>query len=125
MIGYIIIGLASGIISGMGIGGGTILIPALDIFFGVEQQIAQSINLIYFIPTAICAIIIHIKNKNVDKKIFWQIIFTAILGSIIGSLIAVKIKAEILKKIFGGFLFIIGIIELCGKKNKFTKKICV
>lgn len=118
MIGYFIIGLTAGIISGMGIGGGTILIPALDIFFNIEQQIAQSINLIYFIPTAICAVIIHIKNKNIEKKFFWKIIFTAIVGSFLGSLIAIKIKATVLKKIFGLFLLVIGIIELFSKDGK-------
>lgn len=118
MIGYFIIGLTAGIISGMGIGGGTILIPALDIFFNIEQQIAQSINLIYFIPTAICAVIIHIKNKNIEKKFFWKIIFTAIVGSFLGSLIAIKIKATVLKRIFGLFLLVIGIIELFSKDGK-------
>ena len=118
MIAYMLIGLTTGIISGMGIGGGTILIPALDIFFGIEQQIAQSINLIYFIPTAICAVIIHIKNKNIEKKIFFKIIFTAIMGSFLGSLISVKIKSVILKKIFGWFLLITGIIEVFDKKIK-------
>lgn len=118
MIGYFIIGLTAGIISGMGIGGGTILIPALDIFFNIEQQIAQSINLIYFIPTAICAVIIHIKNKNIEKKFFWKIIFTAIAGSFLGSLIAIKIKATVLKRIFGLFLLVIGIIELFSKDGK-------
>ena len=49
----ILIGLISGIISGMGIGGGTILIPALTIILSMEQNTAQAINLIYFIPTAV------------------------------------------------------------------------
>lgn len=121
MIGYFLIGLTAGIISGMGIGGGTILIPALDIFYDIEQQVAQSINLIYFIPTAICALIIHIKNKNVEKKFFWKTIFTAIVGSILGSLIAIKIKAAILRKIFGFFLLIIGISEFFSKAEENKK----
>ncbi len=92
MITFLIIGFISGIISGIGIGGGTILI--------------------YFIPTALCAIIIHIKNKNIDKEIFLRMIFTAILGSIFGSIIAIKIEADILKKIFGFFLLAISFYEL-------------
>ncbi len=112
MITFLIIGFISGIISGIGIGGGTILIPALNIFFGTSQQIAQTINLIYFIPTALCAIVIHIKNKNIDREIFLRMIFTAILGSILGSIIAIKIEADILKKIFGFFLLAISFYEL-------------
>ena len=62
---YTIIGFFAGIIGGMGMGGGTILIPALVMFVGVDPKIAQSINLLSSIPMAIFALIIHIKNKNV------------------------------------------------------------
>ena len=44
----VVIGFLSGIISGMGIGGGAILIPALTLFYGIEQKLAQGINLVYF-----------------------------------------------------------------------------
>ena len=49
----------------MGMGGGTILILLLSLFMGVDQHIAQATNLVFFIPTAIGAIVIGIKNKNV------------------------------------------------------------
>lgn len=51
----------------MGIGGGTILIPIMTIFLGFDQKTAQAVNLIYFIPTAITALTIHIKNKQIEK----------------------------------------------------------
>ena len=57
----------SGVLGGLGMGGGTILIPLLTIFFDVEQQQAQAINLVAFIPMAIVSLIIHIKNKRVRK----------------------------------------------------------
>ena len=57
MIWIIVIGIVSGMISGMGIGGGTILIPALLFLQDMNQQQAQGINLIYFIPTAVIALI--------------------------------------------------------------------
>ena len=65
----VVIGFLSGIISGMGIGGGAILIPALTLFYGIEQKLAQGINLVYFLPTAIIALVIHIKNKSADLKV--------------------------------------------------------
>ena len=55
-------GLASGIISGMGMGGGAVLIPVLVLVANPGQHIAQSVNLLYFIPTAVAALIIHFKN---------------------------------------------------------------
>lgn len=63
----IITGFLSGIIGGMGIGGGTILIPIMTIFLGFDQKTAQAVNLIYFIPTALTALTIHIKNKQIEK----------------------------------------------------------
>ena len=61
----ILIGMISGIVSGTGMGGGTILIFLLTFMMGIEQHVSQATNLIFFIPTSIVAIIINIKNKNV------------------------------------------------------------
>ena len=61
----VIVGFLSGIIGGMGMGGGTILIPSLVLFTNISPKLAQSINLISSIPMTIFALIIHIKNKNV------------------------------------------------------------
>ena len=63
---YILFGALGGLIGGMGMGGGTILIPLLTLFLNVPQLQAQTINLISFIPMAIVSLIIHIKNKLVD-----------------------------------------------------------
>lgn len=100
----VLTGLISGVLGGMGMGGGTILIPLLTIFFDVEQKQAQAINLVAFIPMAIVSLIIHIKNKRVRKEgILWIIIPAAAL-SLAGSFAAQAIDGEILKRIFGGFL---------------------
>jgi len=107
-----LIGLASGIISGMGIGGGTILIPALAIFVGVDQHIAQSVNLLFFIPTAIIALIVHIRNKRVDLKMAIPIIFFGVIGAFFGSRLAVSLPGASLKKWFGFFLLAMGIYEM-------------
>ena len=64
-----IIGFFAGIIGGMGMGGGTILIPALVLFASIDPKLAQSINLISSIPMTITALIIHIKNKNVEFEL--------------------------------------------------------
>lgn len=118
MIILILIGFAAGIISGMGIGGGTLLIPALIFFEGIGQQQAQAINLIYFIPTAIIAIFFHNKNKNIEHKVLKPIVIFGIIGAIAGSILAVNLDADILKKIFGAFLVIMGITEFFKKESK-------
>lgn len=112
-----LVGFLSGIISGMGIGGGTILIPSLVIFNNIKQQDAQGVNLIVFLPVAIIALITHYKKGNIDFSFAKLIIIGGIVGAIIGSILAVKINPSNLRKYFGIFLLIIGIYELLKKKE--------
>lgn len=120
----LIIGIAAGIISGMGIGGGTILIPALVIFLSIEQHNAQGINLVFFIPTAAAALIIHIKNKNIHPKTASQIIIWGIFGAVLGAYTALSIPSLILKRMFGFFMLFMGIYEIFkGVKTKSEKTI--
>lgn len=108
----ILAGFISGIIGGMGMGGGTLLIPILTIFLSFSQKEAQSINLISFIPMAIVALIIHIKNKLVDYKVGIPIMSIGIIFSVLGSFVVSKIKNDILRKIFGFFLLLVGLNQL-------------
>lgn len=113
----IIISIISGIIGGMGIGGGIILIPGLTIFLKTQQHIAQSINLLSFIPTAIVAIISHLKQGNIEKGITFKLIISGILGAVIGSFLAIKLPGDTLRRLFGVFLLVMGIYEVCCKKS--------
>lgn len=108
----ILIGTISGFISGMGMGGGTILILCLSMFMNIEQHIAQATNLVFFIPTSIIAIIINLKNKNIALKSAVLVSVFGILGAIIGANISIKIDVNILRKCFGIFLAIIAIHEI-------------
>ena len=69
----VIFGIVSGIVSGMGIGGGAILITLLVGFEGMNQKTAQGVNLMFFIPTAIVATIINYKNNRINKKLAYKI----------------------------------------------------
>ena len=112
MIINIITGFLSGIISGMGIGGGAILIPALVIFEKIGQKIAQGINLAYFIPTAIISLYIHIKKDRVERAVAFVIGGFGIIGAIAGACIATTVKGDFLRRGFGIFLLFIGIHEI-------------
>ncbi|HEX2944877.1 MAG TPA: sulfite exporter TauE/SafE family protein [Clostridia bacterium] len=118
-----LIGLAAGTISGMGMGGGAILIPALVLATNPEQHIAQSVNLLFFVPTAVIALVIHIKNKQIDFKMAWPIIISGLCGAFLGSLLAARLGGGQLKKLFGFFLLAMSIYEMFrkGKQEKHTK----
>lgn len=123
---FVTIGFFAGIIGGMGMGGGTILIPALILFASIDPKIAQSINLLSSIPMTIIALFIHIKNKKVVLSLVLPIASFGVLGAICGSFLATYLSSQILKKAFGVFLLIIGLIEVkkgisCPKKNTCPK----
>ena len=108
----ILAGFISGIVGGMGMGGGTLLIPILSIFLGFAQKRAQGINLLVFIPMSIVALVVHIKNKLVDFRAGIPIMISGILASIVGALFAMKISSIILQKLFGGFLLMVGLWQI-------------
>lgn len=108
----ILIGMFSGIFSGVGMGGGTILIFLLTTCASLEQHIAQATNLIYFVPTAISAIIVNYRDKNIDTKLAKYISTFGIIGAIVGALVSINLDVQILRKIYGIFLAIIAIHEI-------------
>ena len=115
---YGIAGLLSGVLGGMGMGGGTLLIPLLSIFYSVNQYTAQSINLISFIPMSVVALIIHLKNKLVSfEKILW-IIIPGVATCVGGYYIATALSGDILKRCFGGFLLALSVFQLIFELKK-------
>lgn len=119
MMYLILAGLVSGIISGMGIGGGIILIPVLTIFLGFDQKVAQGTTLLYFIPTAIFALIVHIKNKNVDFKVALKVASTGVISAGVGAYCIRYFSTPVLGKIFAVFLLTVGVYQVvCGIKER-------
>ena len=120
----VIIGLISGIVTGTGMGGGTVLILLLTLWLGLEQHIAQGTNLIFFIPTSIAAIYMNLKEKNVDIKIGLNLAIYGVIGAVIGAFLARKTGAGNLRRYFGIFILLIAIYEIYSliKKYIFHKK---
>ena len=121
----ILFAVLSGIISGIGMGGGTVLIFLLTTFSGVSQHMAQGANLIFFLPTCIVSIFINLKNKNIDIKTAVVVIISGIIGAVIGAKLSLIIDAKNLKKYFGIFLLLITIYEIYSliKSNIKSKKV--
>ena len=115
MIICLLAGFLAGIVSGMGIGGGAILIPALTIFMGISQPAAQKSNLIFFIPAAAAALISHVRNKAIEKTILPKIITGGLAGAVLGAMTAVRLDSELLRRLFGIFLLLTGVYEIFRK----------
>jgi len=117
-----IAGIAIALLAGLGVGGGGLLVIYLTMAKDISQIQAQGINLLFFVIAGASSLIIHIKKRKLEwKNIIVMIIFGS-LGAVAGSLIASCTNAAIAKKIFGGFLFISGLIELFSKPEKSKKE---
>ncbi len=108
---WILAGFISGIFGGLGMGGGTLLIPVLTIFLGFDQKLSQGINLLSFLVMAIFSIYIHYRNGYiVTKNIFWIILF-GVVFSVLGAVAMSFLPSKILKMIFGVFLICLAVVE--------------
>ena len=109
---FIIIGLLGGIFGGMGMGGGTLLIPLLTTFGRLSQHAAQGINLAAFLPMAGAALIIHFRKKLVVPKAALLVAVPALLTAVPGAVLASYVSGKILARVFGGFLLVLGAWQL-------------
>lgn len=118
-IAALLAGLLSGIIGGMGLGGGAVLIIYLTVFRDVEQLKAQGINLLFFIPIALVAVIIYAFKKQIKWRITLPVAAGGIIGAVGGFFLTDIIGGGLTAKLFGGFLIILGIKEIFSKsKNR-------
>ena len=116
-----IAGLCISVLAGLGIGGGGLLVIYLTMAKDISQIEAQGINLLFFVTAGAASLIIHMKKRKLNfKNIIVMIIFGSI-GAILGSIIANFTDGAIIKKIFGGFLLISGLIELFSKAGETGK----
>ena len=119
---FVLIAIVSGLFAGMGMGGGTFLIPLVTLLMNTPQNVAQCINLLVFVPMAVVTIIIYVKKKMIDFKNWWIISIPACIVSAVGALIAVNISGDILKIIFGSFIVLIGVVQIIFLSIKLIKR---
>lgn len=106
----IIAGLLSGLLGAMGFGGGSILIIYLTNIASVEQVAAQGINLLFFIPCALVSVIYNLRKRLIKYKSALWLVIGAIPGLAMGTLLVSGTETALLRKLFGGFLVVSGLI---------------
>lgn len=117
---YIVVGFAAGLLGGMGMGGGTILIPALTLLLGVSQHAAQATNVIAFLPMAAIVLPQHKKRGYLKTEGLGFVIVPALIFAVLFGLLSSFLSGEALKKFFGLFLVALGVKEifaLLSRKN--------
>lgn len=116
-----IVGCASGILASMGLGGGFVLVVYLAIFTETLQKRAQGINLLFFIPITVLAVILHIRNKLIEIKTVLICSAFGIISVIIGFYIVQGISNDWLRKAFAVFIILSGLKELIPKNKERIK----
>jgi len=109
--GLLIIGLIAGTLSGfLGVGGATILIPALILIFRSTQHMAQGTSLAaLLLPVGILATYKYWQTGNVNIKFALFLALGFVIGGLIGATFAQPIPGDLLRKAFGLYLLIIAI----------------
>ncbi|MDT3699966.1 MAG: sulfite exporter TauE/SafE family protein [Thermincola sp.] len=104
------IGIVTGLVNGLlGIGGGTILIPAMVIALGISQHQAHGTSLAVILPTTVASCIVYGLNNNLNYTIALQVVTGGILGGYLGARLMNKIPADRLRQFFGVFMFLAGL----------------
>ncbi len=109
---FILLGIGAGIVSGtLGLGSGTVIIPALVLLFSFEQKSAQGTALAVMVPMALVGALLYWKNPNIEmnKIVIGLIIFGALAGTLAGAELASRLPSHILRKLFAIFLVIVAV----------------
>lgn len=110
-------GTITGVLSGFGIGGGSLLLIYMTSFAGIPQDAAQGINLLYFLPAAAAALPSHFKNGCIEKAALLPAIAAGLAGTAVAAWAAASLDVELLRKCFGCFLLTVGLRELLRKDD--------
>ena len=113
-------GLGASVLSAWGVGGGTLLLLAMTLFLGVDQRTAQGVNLLFFLPAALSALICHARGGYLDRPTLKAAVPPAAAAALAGAWIATALDVELLRRPFGVYLLLSGVSLLWPQKRKKT-----
>lgn len=113
----VIAGVALGFLSGLGIGGGSLLVLWLTLILDTPQEVARTINLLFFLPSAVIASLFRWHQGSLPFKKIYPAIIAGCLSAALFSYLGSLWNVSMIKKLFGGLLLITGIRELCYRKK--------
>ena len=112
MVLKILVGSVLGFLTGLGIGGGSLLILWLTIGIGMEQSVARAINLLFFLPSALIACVFRHKQGTLKIRKLLPAIISGCLFAAFLSWVGPRIEVDIMKRAFGILLIGTGLREL-------------
>ena len=113
----ILISSILGFLAGIGTGGGSLLILWLTLVRGISPEQTRTINLLFFLPSAVIATFINIRKDRVVIKKITPAVIAGCIAAVAASALGKTMDTEILKKLFGGLLIFAGLREITYKKR--------
>ena len=114
----IIVSAVLGFLSGLGVGGGSLLILWLTLIAQMPQEEARNINLLFFLPTALIASLFRWKKGNLQIKKILPAILSGIAAAGLFTWLSRHISSDALKAPFGILLLVTGARELFYRPRK-------
>ncbi len=114
----VLVGAALGFLSGLGIGGGSLLILWLTLGIGMAQAEARVINLMFFIPSAVIACLFRWKQGQLDLKKILPAILAGSIAATVFTKIGQQMDTSLLRKLFGVLLLFTGFREVTYRPKK-------
>ena len=105
-------GTVLGTLSALGIGGGSLLILWLTLVLGWDPDRARNVNLLFFLPAAICSTWIRRKEGSVSLRQLLPAILSGCLGAWGTTCLRQVLDPEALRIPFGGLLLVVGVREI-------------
>lgn len=115
----VLVGCVLGLLSGLGVGGGSLLMLWLTQVAGTAQSDARVMNLMFFLPCALTATLSRWKQAKPDRTLLLGAAAGGLAGALAGNLLHGLLAPELARKALGGLFLICGIRELCYRERKF------
>lgn len=114
----IIVGTVLGFLSGLGVGGGSLLILWLTLIANVPQELARNINLMFFLPTAVISSLFRWRKGNLQIRKVLPAMMGGVAAAILFTWLSRHISSDVLKAPFGVLLLVTGLRELFYRPRK-------
>lgn len=111
-------GIVLGTLAGMGVGGGSLLILWLTLVLGMEHSAARTVNLLFFLPSAVISSLFRWKQGTLQYRKVIQAVLTGVVAAALFSLLGQRIDVSRIRKLFGLLLLITGVRELFYRPRK-------